>query len=359
MGLCRKILVIEPYFGGSHRLFLQELEEQLDLRFTLLTLPARKWKWRMRFAAPWVAAQLGARRPDVEAVLCSTFVDVATLRGLAPAWFNSLPILTYFHENQFAYPVRNDDERDFHFGLTNYTTALASDRLGFNSRYNLDTFLAGCQLMEKKAPDVRLAGAAAIAAKATVLPVGLDFTALDRLAAPGPRAVPVIVWNHRWEHDKNPELFFQTLFELAADQVAFQLIVMGQCFERQPAIFAEARERLADRLIHFGYVADRHEYLRLLKQGTIIVSTADHEFYGISVLEAVRAGCRPLLPRRLSYPELFGDDFLYADARCFKMRLADLLATTAAPLDPVKSRQLTDPFSWPMLRQSYEQWLTF
>ena len=24
----------------------------------------------------------------------------------------------------------------------------------------------------------------------------------------------VILWNHRWEYDKNPELFFTTLFDL-------------------------------------------------------------------------------------------------------------------------------------------------
>ena len=36
----------------------------------------------------------------------------------------------------------------------------------------------------------------------------------------------------------------------------------------------------------------------------MIVSTADHEFFGISVVEAIAAGAYPLLPRRLAYPEI-------------------------------------------------------
>lgn len=360
MGPCRRLLVIEPYYGGSHKQFLQQLQEQLDLSCSYLTLPARKWMWRMRLAAPWVAARLSSdMATDFDAVLCSTFVDVATLRGLAPAWFNKLPILTYFHENQFAYPVRFKRDRDIQFGLTNYLTALASDRLGFNSQFNLNSFVAGCRDMEKRAPDVTLAGTASILAKSSVLWPGLDFRPLDDLSTPSALQGPVVVWNHRWEHDKNPELFFQTLYQLADEGVAFQLIVMGQSFSRQPAIFAEAQQRLRERIIHFGYVPERADYFRLLKKGTVVISTANHEFYGISVLEAVRAGCRPLLPRRLSYPELFDDQYLYSENDDLVARLRTLLATATCPLEPQLRVELTEKYSWSVLRREYEKWLTF
>ena len=34
------------------------------------------------------------------------------------------------------------------------------------------------------------------------------------------------------------------------------------------------------------------------------VSTAEHETFGIAAVEAMAAGCVPLLPNRLSYPEI-------------------------------------------------------
>ena len=55
-----KILVLEPYFGGSHESFIKGLDRHIPADLELLTLPARKWKWRMRLAAPLFAEQLQA-----------------------------------------------------------------------------------------------------------------------------------------------------------------------------------------------------------------------------------------------------------------------------------------------------------
>jgi len=348
------VLVLEPYYGGSHRAFLENLVRYLPFSFTLLTLPARKWKWRMRLAAPHFAEVLHHQRPPADLVLCSTFVDVATLRALAPSWVQRLPMLTYFHENQFAYPVQVNDERDFHFGLTNYTTALASDGLAFNSAYNLKTFLAGVQGLVKKAGDMAVPDVeATIRGKAAILPPGLDFSDFLGVAAAAPKTAPVIIWNHRWEHDKNPARFFQALYQLDREGVPFRLVVLGQAFQRQPAVFEEARRLLAHRLLHFGYVASRAEYIRWLHQGDLVVSTADHEFFGMAVLEAVRAGCRPLLPNRLSYPEIFPLEFLYDDQALHGALLA---ALGKGRLPPRQARQLTEPFSWTHLAAAYGQW---
>ncbi len=354
----KKIVVIEPYYGGSHKAFLDGLVEYLPGRFVPHTLPARKWKWRMRMAAPFFAARISAGKLDLagaDGLLCSPFLDVAAFRGLLPPSFRDLPIHVYFHENQFAYPVQVNDERDFHFALTNFTTALAADRLAFNSRYNFVSFLNGCRELLAKMPDMVLKGwESEIINKTTILYPPLDFAEIDAAANGAEHnPAPVILWNHRWEHDKNPELFFETLFDLQREGLPFRLIVVGQSFDRQPEIFAQARIILADRLEQFGYVKSRRAYIDLLAKADLVVSTAGHEFYGIAVLEAVRAGCRPLLPNRLSYPELLPAEFLYNDDE-LTAALRHCLTEKAGRID---GRKLTDKFSWPRLREDYCRWL--
>ena len=353
----KKIVVIEPYYGGSHKAFLDALCRQLPCRFELHTLPARKWKWRMRMAAPFFAARCQAGVLDLSGaagIFCSSFLDVATFKGLLSDKYKHLPVYTYFHENQFAYPVQVKDERDFHFALTNFTTALASDRLAFNSQYNLESFLDGCRSLLAKAPDTASPGwEEFIRDKSKILYPGLDFQLIDA-AAPlrDNNKEPVILWNHRWEHDKDPEFFFSTLFNLKRQGLPFKLIIAGQAFTRQPEIFDRARKILAGRLQHFGYASSRKSYITLLKQANLVVSTARHEFYGISILEAVRAGCLPLLPQRLSYPELFPKQFLYED-KDFAVRLREVLERRQFAIDGVR---LTDRFDWARLRDDYCRW---
>jgi len=92
-----RVLVLEPYYGGSHRAFLTGLR-RLPFELHFMTFPARKWKWRMRLAAPFYAQKLHETGQRFDRILCSTFVDVAAFRGLAPAWVKGVPLLTYFHE---------------------------------------------------------------------------------------------------------------------------------------------------------------------------------------------------------------------------------------------------------------------
>jgi glycosyltransferase involved in cell wall biosynthesis len=56
-------------------------------------------------------------------------------------------------------------------------------------------------------------------------------------------------------------------------------------------------------VVHFGF-AEEGAYAPLLWQADVVVSTAIHEFFGVSVVEAIYARSFPVLPRRLSYPEL-------------------------------------------------------
>ena len=349
------ILVLEPYFGGSHKSFLNGLSNHLPFKFEFMTFPARKWKWRMRIAAPFYARELHDSGKRYDRILCSTFVDVAAFRGLAPLWVREVPLITYFHENQFYYPMQVEDERDFHFTLTNLTTALASDSLAFNSAYNLNSFLEGTEKLLRKSYDLKLKNPReSILNKSEVLPPGIDFSGIDISKDVKQEGTPVVVWNHRWEHDKNPGPFFKALFKLDREGIDFKLIVLGESFRNCPLIFNEAKKRLSNRILHFGYTASRRDYAGLLRQGNLVVSTAKHEFFGISVIEAVRAGCRPLLPKRLSYPELFPEEFLYEDKNFINCLKETLVKNRLSADDSIK---LTERFSWESLAPSYKAWI--
>ena len=229
--------------------------------------------------------------------------------------------------------------------------------MAFNSIYNLESFLAGCRELLAKIYDMRLGRELElIRAKSTILYPALDFSEIDKSpAVPSLEGPPVILWNHRWEHDKNPELFFETLIRLRDRGTEFKIIVVGEAFNRLPSIFERARLELADRIIQFGYAPDRSVYIKFLHQANLVVSTSFHEFYGISIIEAVRAGCRPLLPRRLSYRELFPAEFLYDDHE-FEEKLTCLLAKKNLP--DINGKELTRKFSWQELMGAYQQWLS-
>jgi glycosyltransferase involved in cell wall biosynthesis len=189
--------------------------------------------------------------------------------------------------------------------MINWNSMLAADRVAFNSSYHLEAWFEELPRLLKHFPDCsHLPLVPDVRAKSMVLPVGCDLTRLDAARTKADDVdVPVILWNQRWEYDKAPEVFLQALDVLAEEKVPFQVILAGSNVRQRAAEFEAARERLGTRVIHYGW-ADRETYARLLWQADLVVSTALHEFFGISVVEATYCGCLPLLPRRLAYPEV-------------------------------------------------------
>ena len=56
---------------------------------------------------------------------------------------------------------------------------------------------------------------------------------------------------------------------------------------------------------------NKEEYYTYLKKCKVIFSANKHENLGIGTFEAVRSGCLPLLPKKLSYEEMYDNEFLY------------------------------------------------
>jgi len=368
-----RVLALEPYYGGSHRAVLDGLVErltQLGFSFDVLTLPARKWKWRMRGSAITMAEEArvlartwhemhpdgapGGLHPDQpwDLVYASTFLNLAEFVALAGDAVAGVRRIVYFHENQLLYPVRHTAEWDFQFPLTNITSALAADRCLFNTRYNLDGFLAEIPGFLKGFPDHQPKGVAErIAARSEVLAPPFDPAPFD--AAPpvrGPR--PRIVWPHRWEHDKDPEAFFSAVSVLAAEGLDFEVAIAGQSFRETEALMAEAAAVLGDRLVHLGQPEGREAYARLLASADIAVSTARNEFFGLAMIEACYAGCAPLVPDRLAYPELYPREMRYADEQELVSRLRTLLVERPPA---GTARTLAEPYMFEALVRRYAE----
>ncbi len=329
------VLALSPFHGGSHQAFLDGWRRASRHEFTILSLPARHWKWRMRHAAVAFADQLAesSHLEPFDALFVTDMLNLAEFRGLAPDWARRLPTVAYFHENQLTYPTRLDGERvewDHHFAFTNFTTALAADAVWFNSAYHRDVFLSGLAEWLPKLPDYQpTAHVDEVGGKSVVQSPGIE--PFPRLA-PRKSANPLhIVWAARWEHDKDPETFFAALNRLQAERVDFRLSVLGESFSNVPECFRCARESLIEHIVHWGWLESRREYRAALMHSDVFVSTARHEFFGIAAAEAIAAGCYPLLPNRLAYPELVGGrrEFLYdgtAESLCSRMgELASLV----------------------------------
>lgn len=358
----KKILILEPYFGGSHKHFLKGIMDHVKAEYIVLSLPARKWKMRMQLSAQWFVEQLKSYPParrHFDTVLCSTFVDVSVFRALTctlNGWNASAKVCLYFHENQFAYPNRTDDKSLYQFTAINFNSALAADSIAFNSEFNRSSFLQGCRRYLKFASDMKFSGILdSMADNSIVLYPGVEFPENNHDTTRNSAQTPVIVWNHRWEHDKNPEEFFQGLRVLKDKGVGFQLIVLGQSFVNSPICFAECEREFRDQIIHIGFAESYSSYIELLQHGTVVVSTSLHEFYGISIIEAVRAGCLPLLPNRLSYPELFSKEYLYEEGEFFTC--LEKVVRKDRRITGSEAVRLTEKFSWDAVEEQYVNWL--
>lgn len=345
-----RALFIEPWYAGSHAGFADVVTTHIDADWTCLTLPGRHWKWRMRGAAAWFATRpelTGGARYDV--VLCTSYLALAELRGLVPA-LADVPTVLYFHENQLTYPVRDEysGERDTHFGFTQLVSARVADACVFNSEHNRSGFLdAGADLLRRLPDAVPPDWIDGIRQRSSVVPVPVELPdiAPAPAAPPDPRG-PLIVWNHRWEYDKGPDALVSALRALAADDVPFRVAVCGEQFRTVPDSLSDGLDALGERVVHRGWLPSRADYLALLARADIALSTAIHEFFGVSMVEAAHHGARPLVPDRLAYPEIFPAEYRYADDEALPGALRTLCEQYAAgrPLRADR-RDLTRPFA--------------
>ena len=341
---------------GSHERWARELQKYSTHQIDLLTLPGRHWKWRMHGAAITLAQRFIDQGIEYDAIIASDMLDVALFRSIASLHITLPPIGTYFHENQLCYPWSPRDKdtqkgRDLHYAFINYTSALVSQRVFFNSDYHKNIFLEALPKYLDRYPDHQNKDTVTeIRAKSQTLELAMDLKALQ---VPTPSAKrdkqrPTLIWNHRWEYDKNPIGFFRVIDGLLDRRVDFDLALLGERFDKEPPYFLKAKERLGSRIVQYGHVESFEDYAKWLWEADIAPVTSRQDFFGGSVVEALYCGCHAFLPNRLAYPAHLDEDqkaqYLYEDEN----ELIDTLATF------IQSNQWKEPLRVPLKIESYD-----
>lgn len=298
-----RILLLSAYDAGSHRRWREQLvASQPDFHWEVLALPPRYFRWRIRGnALTWL--QEPALKASYDLLIVTSMVDLASLKGFH-SHLARTPTILYMHENQFAYPDSGQQHSSADPKIVNLYSAVAADQVLFNSAWNRDSFLDGAYRFLKKMPDGLPDGLIrSIREKSHVIPVPIEDRLFLERGNTYNRQCPHLLWNHRWEYDKAPDRLLLLLDALLGAGQDFRLSVVGEQFRSQPEAFNLIHERHRERIVNWGYLESRAEYDRLLAEADVAISTALHDFQGLSVLEAMASGCMALAPDRLAYPE--------------------------------------------------------
>ncbi len=356
----KRILLLSAYHSASHRYWCEGLIAAFpEYQWTLKTQPARHFAWRV-YASGWIWSL--AQDPDFhqpyDLILATSLVDIVALKATIRE-FHQAPLWIYFHENQFAHPLGPNQrpEHQIRAQFKSLQNAFCADWITFNSRFNLETFFAGSRKLLRKFPE-KLPGHPLqhLAHCSDVIPVPLNntFRKLDS----SPKIPGLIVWNHRWEWDKQPERFISALNALHHRGIDFKLAMLGIGGSSDHPL-TQQTETIAPHILHWGQ-ADPETYQRFISQASIGVSTALHDFQGLAVLELAQAGATVILPRRLAYPEVLPNAQFFSgsdqdpakDIEELTETLASLLTQGPGSLKPAFHHSLPE---WSTLRRTYQE----
>ena len=303
---------------------------------------------------------------EIDLLLVSSMTNLPAFLALTNPRFAHTPKVMVMHENQLTQPMPEGEERDITYCYINYLSMLSADKLIFSSRFHLEDLLNELPNFLENFPDDKYFNTIdQIREKSIVMRPGLDLKVFDK--QPDTRQNnkrPVIVWNQRWQFDRNPAMFFKVLNRLNDIDLEFDLILAGDSKHQKPDEFERAWKRFGDQITHFGYVENVENYSKLLHSGDIVVSTATYEFFCVAIMEAIYCGCHPLVPNRLHYPELIPDSLhkpllhapvLYETEDDLFKNLKDLLTGVTQPLPKTSLQNINKHMDWSRMIERYDE----
>ena len=363
------ILYIEPYFSGSHKQWALSLKNHTKHNIDIISLPGRKWKWRMHGGAVTLAEKFLKNNKSYDLILASDILNLPVFKSICCDSIKNTKIVIYFHENQITYPWSPEDDdpkmrRDLHYAFINYSSSLVSSWNFFNSDYHLNSYINGLKIYLNKMPDFNnVETIQNIRDKSSVLHLGCDLLKMKTLNK-SINDTPIILWNHRWEYDKNPIDFFEALYRIKKEGAVFKLVILGEKYSKYPSVFDEAKLKLNDEIIHFGYCKSYEEYVSWLNKTDIIPVTSNQDFFGVSIVEAIYMNNYPILPKRLSYTELINIDnhpeiFYNTNEELYRILLNCIINYKDLRKSTIKYRELINRFDWSIIIREYDEKFEF
>ena len=90
------ILALEPWYGGSHRRFLDGLIDHSGHDVEAITMPGRFWRWRMEGGGVTLAKKIRSVvddgfRPDL--IFATDMVNVPAVLSLARPQLQGVPVV--------------------------------------------------------------------------------------------------------------------------------------------------------------------------------------------------------------------------------------------------------------------------
>ncbi|MCM8537698.1 MAG: DUF3524 domain-containing protein [Lentisphaeraceae bacterium] len=341
----KRVLGLNPFHGGSHKAFINGWISRSQHEWALLTLEGTYWKWRLQFAAVELSEQVKklwdeGKRWDV--IFCTSMMNVTDFRAMTPE-VRDIPIIVYFHENQLTYPESDHMKFDLSLCMINIKSALVADQVWFNSEFHRDDFLTAAEKLLKPKPLIDIDVTKKIRQKTIVQYQAIDDDFVCKEERPLSDPIK-IVWAARWELDKNPELLFKALKYLVDRDFSFELYFLGEEMHTKLECIEKGRCEFTNQIKYFGYAESRQEYMDILKQADFFVSTANHEFFGIAVVEALAAGCIPIVPKHQAYPEVLKslEEYFYRPGSA--KQLAKVLIASAS--DKSFNSKLATKYLW-------------
>ncbi|XP_060785234.1 glycosyltransferase-like domain-containing protein 1 isoform X6 [Neoarius graeffei] len=325
------VLLVEAFYGGSHKQLMDLLQEGID-DCVVYTLPAKKWHWRARTAALHFMQAIPSSQ-SYRILFTSSVLNLAELAALRPD-LSALKKILYFHENQLIYPVRKSQDRDFQYGYNQILSCLVADAVLFNSAFNMDSFLSSISSFLKTMPDHRPKGLEQlIRPKCRVLYFPIRFPDVTRFL-PEHKLLLRQAQPQRNISSQDSRKYPETA---AASSTTSRT-------EKEQRSESDAEE-LEHRLVSKWSSDPERGMPRPL-----------HIVWPHRWLEAVHCGCYPLCPKALVYPEIFPGSYLYSTPEQLFKRLQGFCKHPHLARQHVLQVN-TGRFSWDALGQEYRSLL--